>query len=51
MMEMPQHKNKTHRGFDLLRSQTVQKEIRLHENGSLGSAKLAFTLVDIFFSY
>lgn len=40
-MVMPQHKIKTHRGFDLLRSQTVQKEMRLHENGSFRCARLA----------
>lgn len=28
-------KLKTHRGFDLPRSQTVQREIRLNEDGSL----------------
>lgn len=31
------HKIKTHRGFDRPRSQTVQREIRLHENSFLCS--------------
>lgn len=33
-LENVEHKLKTHQQFDLPRSQTVQREIRLHENGS-----------------
>lgn len=33
-LENVKHKLKTHQRFDLPRSQTVQREIRLHENGS-----------------
>lgn len=40
-LEDVKDKLKTHRRFDLPRSQTVQREIRLHENGSLCCRKLA----------
>lgn len=44
-------KRKTHQGLDLPTCQTVQREITLHENGSVCSAKLARLDFKCFFEH